>query len=253
MQVDKLKTSFWFLLNLVLAALFLNIVFAVIPTVKKFGESLQPVRTISVSAEGKTIVSPDLAQTSFSVISRGQDPERLTDENNQKVSAAIEFVKSEGIDAKDIRTSGYNLSPDYEYDEKTRRSFIVGYTLTQTVRLKIRDFSKVAKVIGGLPPLGVNQIGGITFTVDDPEKFLAEARAEAFRRAQAKAKVIASQNGVRLKKVINVSEFGGPSPIPYFDRYAEGLGGGDLKASLPTIEPGSEELRVQVNLTYSIE
>ena len=236
---------------MLLAGLFVNLVLFVMPMLQKLGDSFMPIRTITVSAEGKTTVAPDLAQFSFSVVTQGKDPDQIVDENNKKVSAAIEFVKSRGIEAKDIKTSGYNLSPDYQYDEDLRRSFIVGYTITQSVNVKVRDFDKLPKVLSGLTPVGVNQISGISFTVEDPEKFMREARKIAFERAKAKAQSMASQNGVRLGKVVNINEFGGyPPPIPYFGR-VEALGkGGDIAP--PTIEPGTEEITVQVSVTYAL-
>src|SRR4030042_2540396 len=100
---------------------------------KKYTNSLMPARTVSVSAEGKVTVSPDIAKLSFSVVSEGKNPETLAESNNKKMNAAIDFVKSKGIEEKDVKTTDYNLSPRYAYDEDTRRSFISGYTLTQTV------------------------------------------------------------------------------------------------------------------------
>jgi len=254
MDASKAKGYFWVLLNLVLAGMVVNLVFFVMPTIKKYGDSLYPVGSISVSAEGKAIATPDVAQVSFSVVSRGKNPEELADNNNQKVSAAITFVKSEGIDAKDIKTSGYSLSPDYQYDPKTERNFITGYTLTQTVNLKIRDLFKVAKVIGGLTPLGVNQIGGVNFTIDDPEKVMAQAREDAFARAKVKAAKMAEQGGVRLGRIISVGEYGS-GPTPYYGAAAGkfGLGGEAMSVAAPTIEPGTEEIRVQVTITYALK
>ena len=169
------------------------------------------------------------------------------------MSAAIEYVKSQGVEAKDIKTTGYNLNPDYQYDPDTQRSFITGYTLTQTVSVKIRDLSKVAKIIGGLPPVGVNQIGGISFTVEDPEKYLNEAREKAFEKARAKAEQMVRSTGVKLGKVINVSEFGGyPPPIPYYTERGFGLGGDIAASKAPTIEPGTQEITLQVTVTYEL-
>ena len=255
MEITKSKEYFWLLLNLVLAAVFLGIVFFVMPAFSAYQDSVWPVRTINISAEGRTKVTPDIAETSFSVVSRGRNPEELADNNNQKVSAAITFAKGEGIEAKDMKTTGYNLSPDYQYDPKTERNFITGYTLTQTVSLKIRDLNKVAKIIGGLTPLGVNQIGGVQFTIDDPEKALAEARADAFARAREKAKAMAEANGLRLGKIVNVNEFSGGYPMPYFagKDMAMGMGGvREMSVAAPTIEPGTEDIRVQVSITYAL-
>lgn len=253
MDKDFGKSYFWILVDLFLVALVVNLVFFVMPTISRYQESLYPTRTLSVSGEGKAFVSPDVAVSSFSVVSRGKNPEDLADTNNQKINAVIQFVKSQGVEAKDIQTTGYNLSPDYKYDETTQRSYITGYTLTQTVTVKMRDLSKVASIIGGLTPLGVNQIGGINFQVDEPDTYLAEARAEAFEKARKKAEEIARSSGVLLGRVVNVGEYG--APIPY---YAYGKGGAMMEArdasaiAPPTIEPGTQEIIVNVSVTYSL-
>lgn len=218
----------------------------------RYGQSVFPARTISVSAEGKVVVIPDIAKLFFSVVSEGSDPAKIQEDNNKKINSAIEFVKKEGVDLKDIKTAGYNISPRYEYDEKKRTSFISGYTLTQTVSLKIRDFSKIGKIIGALPGLGINQIESLSFDIDDPDKFLNEARKEAFEKARAKADVMAAQNGVKIRRVINFNEFGGGYPIPYFAKAEVGGGLGGAVSAPPVIEPGSQEVTAQVNVTYEI-
>lgn len=251
MNSDKTKTYFWGLLNLFLVAAIINLVFFVMPAIKKFGESFSPARTTVISAEGKTIVSPDIANLSFSVASEGKDPKSLADNNNKKISAAIDFVKSKGVDAKDIKTTNYNLTPVYEYDKDSRRTFISGYNLTQTVTVKVRDLTKVAEIIGGLPPLGINQLGGISFSIDDPEKFLGEARAEAFVRIRVKAEDVVKNSGLRLGKIVNVSE-NQNSPVPYYRALGSAISGAD-SAVAPTIEPGTQELKVQLSVTYALE
>ncbi len=253
MELDnqKFKNYFWLLLDLVLAAFFLNLVLFVMPTLQKFGNSFLPARTLSVTSDGKAYAVPDIAELSFSVVSRGTNPNSLADENNKKINTAIAFVKSQGIGEKDIKTVGYNLSPDYRYDPDTGQSSIVSYTLTQTVRLKIRDFGKISPIMGGLTPLGINQISGVNFTIEEPEKFLTEARAEAFKKAKEKAERIAAQSGVSLGRVVSVGEYGGVPPIPYYAKEMIGLGGGDA-ITPPVIEPGQEEIRVNVTVTYEL-
>ncbi len=218
---------------------------------KKFADSLWPVKTISVSAEGKVTVSPDIAKISFSVVSEGIDPEKIANENNRKMNEAINYIKSQGVDEKDIKTTQYNLSPRYEYDEKSRKTFVSGYTLTQTVLVKVRDLSKVGKILGGLPELGINQIGSISFEVDDPEKYLAEARKQAFDKAKLKAEEMAATNNVKLGEVITFSEYQGGQPGPYMETL--GKGGGGAAQVAPSIQPGTQEVTIQVNITYEIK
>lgn len=251
MNEEKLKSAFWSILIIFLLILTIGVIFC-FPLINRYADSLMPVRTINISAEGKTVVEPDIAKFTFSVVSEGANPESLQTDNAKKMNPAIDYVKSQGVDAKDIKTTEYNLVPRYEYDESRKKSFISGYTLTQTVFVKIRDLSKVAKILGGLPEFGINQISSITFEVDDPDKYLADARQKAFEKAKEKAIQLASQNGVKLGKLISFYEYGNPYPVDYRYTEAKGLGGAVAPAT-PSIEPGTQEITVQVNVNYEIK
>lgn len=251
-KFEQSKNWFWIILNGLMVILIVLGLFAA-KALWGYGRSVYPSRVVSVNAEGKVVVSPDVANLSFSVITEDKDPEKIQNENNAKINTALDFVKGEGVDAKDIKTSGYNLSPRYEYDEKTRRSFISGYTLVQNITVKIRDLSKTGKIIGGLPSRGINEITSLSFSIEDQDKFLNDARQEAFDKARAKAEAMAKQNRVRIKRVITFSEVTGGYPGPII--YAEaGYGkGGALGAPVPPrIEPGSQEVTVQVSVVYEI-
>src|SRR5882724_9555417 len=240
----KLKKYFWVSLDLALFAVFVVLIFFVAPAVDRFSNSLPAVRTIVVSAEGKATASPDTANLSFSVLSQGKNADALSDINNKKMNDAIAFVKSQGIDAKDIATAGYNLNPNYVWDPKTQRSSLDGYTLTQTVNVKIRDLSKTAKILAGLTPLGINQIGGVSFTIDDPESYTQQARTDAIAKAKHKAEDIARAAGLSLGRVMAVSESQqGGGPIPYYAMSA-GVASQDKAPVPPTIEPGTQDVNI---------
>ncbi len=252
MDTNKAKNYFWVFLDILIAGIILNLILFVMPTIRNFGNSLGVARTVTVSADGKTVATPDIALSSFSVVSRGVNPEVLSATNNKKISSVIDFLKSEGIEGKDIQTTGYNLSPDYRYDPKEERSYITGYTFTQAVSVKMRDFKKIPAILGGLTPLGVNQIGGITFSVEEPEKFLAIARADAIKKAGDEAFQMAELSGARLGRVVSIGEHSS-IPVPYYAE-AFGRGGGiDVAAQVtPEIEPGMSEIRDQVTVTYEL-
>lgn len=257
MQEDSLKKYFWMLINVFIAALIVALVFIIMPAIKKASEAAFPTRTINVSAEGKANIVPDVAYTSLSVVSKGADPAEVMEKNNEVMNKVNEAVKGFGIEAKDIKTSNYNLNPDYQWNEVARQNKIIGYTMTQTLTLKIRDLSKVSQVLAAIGPLGVNQVGDVSFGVDDPDKYLAEAREEAIAKAKEKAKLITEKAGARLGNVVNVSEYqnGGGYPMPYYEKM--GMGGDAMVRSsiapiAPSIEPGSQEISLTVNLTYEL-
>lgn len=250
------KTFFWSLLNLILiVALILGI------KVLFFRSPLVAAPfTVTAAAEGKATVVPDIARISFSVISEGKDPAVIQKDNTEKMNSVIEFVKGQGIDKKDIQTANYNLYPRYDcvkgeatiYSYPPCKQVLAGYTLTQTVLLKVRDLEKVAPILAGLPERGINEINGPNFSVDDPDKYLADARKEAFDKARAKVEAMAKANGVHIVRVVTFSESTGGYPI-YARMEAFGKGGGpDAAPTPPQIEPGSEEVSVQVSVTYEI-
>ena len=106
MKLENAKNWLWPLLNGLLAvAVLLGLVG--LKTLWRYGASLPPARTISVSAEGKTTVIPDIATLSFSVVTEGKDPEKVVTENTQKMNVALDVIKKEGLDSKDIKTTNY--------------------------------------------------------------------------------------------------------------------------------------------------
>ncbi len=250
--MENAKKWFWVVLDVFIAVAVINVVFFVMPMLQKIGDGYYPARILTVSAQGKTTASPDLAEISFSVVTQGQNPSTLSDNNNQKMNAVLQFVKSQNIADADITTTNYDLSPNYQWDKNTQRNYITGYTLTQTVEVKVRDLSKVASVIGGLAPLGVNQIGGITFTFADEEKVLAVARADAFSKALAKAKEMTAEAGVSLGRVISVAENNYiPTPRAMYTSASEASGMGGV-AVAPTIQPGTQDITDNVSITYQL-
>lgn len=208
-------------------------------------------RTVTVSAEGLTTVIPNLATVSFSVVSEGASAAAIQADNAKKMNAAIALVKGFGIAEKDIKTSAYNLSPRYAYEQSTGKSRIDGYQITQTVTVKVRALDNAGKIVGQLPSVGVNRISGPDFSVEDMDAFLHAARAEAFGKAYAKAKELARLAGAGIGRVVTFSESaGGNYPRPVYLKADMGIGG--EAASAPQFEAGSDEARVTVSVTYEL-
>ena len=183
MEQEKFKIILFKTISAFFVVLTLAVVYCIFfGPLKKYADSLTPSKTITVSAEGKVTASPDIAQLSFSVVSEGMNPEKIADDNNKKISAAIEFVKLNGVELEDVKTTNYNLNPRYEYDEDKRTSYISGYVLTQTVSVKIRDLGGVAKILGGLPSVGINQIFSVGFSIDDPENIWPRRESKLLKK-----------------------------------------------------------------------
>lgn len=230
--------------------------------VSSYGESIQPssFRSFSVSGEGKIVAVPDVAQFSFSVVTEGgKDLGALQADNSKKMNSAIDFVKKNGVEAKDIKTQNYSISPRYQYYSCSHPESsvkpcppaeIVGYTVSQDVQVKIRDFAKIGVILGGVVEAGANTVSQLQFTIDDPDAAKSQARAEAIEKAKVKAEEIAEAGGFRVGRLLGIDE-SGAQPVYY------GYGAGAvMKESLavpaPNIEPGSQDVKVSVTLRYEI-
>lgn len=234
-----------------------------------YSKSFEPssFRSFGVSGEGKIVAVPDVAAFTFSVLTKGgKDISDLQKKNADKVNEAIKFVKAQGVSDKDIKTEQYNLQPEYQYFNCNPGIYsaepvpcppaeIVGYTITQTVSVKVRDFKKAGEVLGGVVSNGANSVSQLNFTIDDPSKLENEAREEAIRNAKEKAVAVAKAGGFRLGRLLGIEEAGGSYPMPYAmanDGYS-GKAMLESAASRPAIEAGSQDVKVVVNLRYEIE
>ncbi len=208
---------------------------------------LKDPRTITISAEGKVTASPDTAKIQLSVVTDGKTADEVQQKNSQDMNKVTDFIKSSGVEIKDIKTTYYNLYPKYDY--VNGRQISAGYTLSQTLEVKIRDLKKTGEILTGAVVRGANQVSGVEFFVDDPDNLKAQAREQAFGKAQTKAQELAKLAKVRLGKVITFSEsFSGQPPI--FLEKSLGYGGG---GPAPDIQSGSQEITVSVNVVFEIK
>lgn len=212
-------------------------------------------RTITVSGDGKISAKPDIANVSLSVVSKGLTVKQVTTDNNTKMNAVLVAVKGLGVEDKDITTSAYNLYPEYDYSMVDRggTSKIIGYNLTQEVTVKVRDLNKVDDVLDSATKSGANQVGSLSFDIDDMGPIKQQARQKAFDAAKKKAQEMAGQVGVGLGRVVTFSEEAAATPYPMYNFAMEAKSSGAVAAPAPDIQPGQKELTLSVSVTYEIE
>jgi uncharacterized protein YggE len=207
-------------------------------------------RTITVSAEGKVNAKPDIAIVNLSVVTEGKTVKAVTQDGNIRMSAVIDAVKKLGIDPKDITSTQYNLYPQYFYPDN-RKPELSGYNLNQEVRVKVRDLTKVEDVLDSGIAAGANQVGQLSFDIDDPSAIKKEAREKAFTTAKEKAMEMTKAAGVSLGRVVTFSEGDSYQP-PVYPNYAMDSMVKSESAGA-SIEPGSTDININVTVTYEIE
>lgn len=222
-------------------------------------DKIYPTRTFSVDGEATVDLVPDVAKFSVSVVTDGgNDVTSVQQENAKKMDNVTSFLADSGVEKKDLKTDTYNLVPRYSTPNCLGLSVcppasIVGYSLNQTVRVTVRDKSKIGDLLSGCVSRGANSVTEVTFTVDDEDAHKTAARKEAIEKAQEKAVEIARDAGFSIGKLVSIYEtqpmmgYGGGG-----DYDARESGSVMKSAIAPDIQPGTNESKVTMTLTYEI-
>jgi len=249
------------ILGIAAIAVIASFAFAALKFANTYDRSSEPTsfRSFEVSAEGKAVSVPDVARFTFSVRTEGgKDVAALQQQNIEKMNAAIALVKNQSVDEKDVKTQNYDVSPRYEYHTCPRDGGscpppeIVGYAVSQSVEVTIRDFENISPILAGVVDAGANEVSQLSFTIDDPTSVENEARVEAIAKAKEKAKAIAKAGGFGLGRLLSIEEGGSASQV-YNEARTFALKAYDEAGSAPSIEAGSQETIISVVLEYEIE
>ena len=166
---------------------------------------------ISATAEARRV--PDVATLSAGVVTEAADGNSAMRQNAQQMDKVITAIRAAGIAERDVQTSGINLGPRYQYAENQAPK-ITGYQASNTVSLKVRDITRLGKVLDALAAQGANQINGPSFEIDQPEPVRDEARMAALKQAQERAQTYAESLNMQVRRIVSISEGGGGGMRP---------------------------------------
>lgn len=250
-----------FVLLIILSAYFAVKIFSEVKNYNLLGESSQPA-TISFSGHGEVTAVPDIANVYFTI-----SKDDTTVKNAQAGVAVIEkkaldLLKAKGVDEKDIKTADASFYPKYDYPMTTNqicpingycpppKQVIVGYTASESITVKIRNTDNTGAIMQGLGAVGVSNLNGPNFAIDNEDGLKAQARKKAIDDAKAKAEILAGDLGVHLGKITSFSE-GGNYPIMYAK--AEMMSAGAAPSAAPAVIPaGQNTISSDVTITYEI-
>ena len=171
---------------------------------------------LDISATGEVTRVPDVAIITAGVVSRAASATAAMQDSADRMQKVLGALKRAGVDDRDMQTSSVSLSPEYRYPENQTPQ-LVGYTGSNQLTIKFRDIRNSGKILDALVNQGANQINGPNLTIDKPEAALDEARANAIAMGRARAELYARSLGLRIVRVVSVSESGGyaaPPPAP---------------------------------------
>jgi len=203
---------------------------------------------LDINASGEVNRVPDLAIISAGVVTRATTARSALQQAANKMARVRAALAKAGVADRDIQTSNINLNPDYAY-ENNRPPRLTGYNASNQVTVKFRDIANAGEILDALVAEGANSINGPTLTIDKPQAALDEARTRAIAAARARADLYARSLGMRVVRVVAISESGGhfPSPPPMAMMRAEAA---DASTK---IDPGEQTLQVNVAMTFELQ
>jgi len=212
---------------------------------------------LSVSADGRVARAPDLAMFTAGVTSQGKTAGEALSANSADMNKVIAALKKAGIADKDIQTSNLNLNPIYAPQRPQpdgtvipAQPEIIGYQVSNMVTVRQRNLAQFGRVIDTLVNAGANQVNGPSFEIDNADAALDEARTDAMKKARARAELYARAAGLRVVRILTISEGGGYSP-PQPVMYARAEMMKDAGAPTP-VAAGEVALSVSVQVTFEL-
>ena len=213
------------------------------------------IATIDIAGQGSVTAAPDMAMVSSGVVSDADTAAEAMTANSTAMAEVVARIKEAGIEARDIQTSGFNVSPRYarvkSSDPQEYRQELVGYRVSNSVNVRVRDLAKLGGLLDVMVRDGANQVGGVSFIVSNADTLKDEARKEAMADAMRKAKLYAEAAGVELGRVLSINEQD-HSPRPVMMMARAEFKGADAAAPAP-IEAGESELSIRVNVSWELK
>jgi uncharacterized protein YggE len=204
---------------------------------------------LDVSASGEVTRVPDVAIISTGVVTRAATASAAIQQNAARMERVRAALRRAGIEDKDIQTSSINLNPEYTY-QQNKAPVLNGYSASNQVSVRFRDIAKTGEILDALVAQGANQINGPNLTIDKPEQALDEARLKAVANGRARADLYARALGMRVVRLLSVTESGGYAAPPPMPVYAMAERSSDASTK---IDPGEQKVSVSVAMSFELQ
>jgi uncharacterized protein YggE len=205
---------------------------------------------LDVSAQGSVTRAPDIATLSAGVVTQAPTAAAAMAENAQRMANATTALRKAGVADKDLRTATLSLQPQYRYADN-QPPVITGYQASNQLSVIFHDIKRAGPILDTLVAQGANQISGPDFSVEHPEAALDEARAQAMTAARARAELYAKAAGMRVKRIVSISESGAEMPQP--PRVGMIMVTAMRKNADTEIQAGDQKLGVTVQVSFELQ
>ncbi len=213
-------------------------------------DNIPTARTLELTASADMKVPPNIAYINIAVTTQAMTAKEAVTQNATRMQAVVDALqKAFGTTGK-LQTGNYQVTPSYQYDDKTRKSSLTGYEATNQVRVQTTDLKNVGSLVDIASSAGSNQIQSLQFSRSDMDSITTQATLMAIQKAKADAAQMATMAGVTLGKIMTISTMNnGPGPLYKSERMM--MAASPMDASTPVI-PGEITVSGAVAVTYEI-
>src|SRR4051794_41039795 len=204
------------------------------------------VRQVTVVGHGEIKGAPDTATVQIGVETEAATAKDALAQNSAQAQAVQDQLSKLGVDAKDMQTSNFSINPTYGADGRQ----VTGYHVSNMVTVKVRQIGQAGTLLDQVVQAGANSIYGISFSVEQPETLLDQARKAAIENAKARATQLADASGSAVGDVLVISENIGAQPIP-MPMMARAEGAPASQAA--PVQPGEQSFSVDVQVTFGLK
>jgi uncharacterized protein YggE len=203
---------------------------------------------LDINAVGEVTRVPDVAIITAGVQTRSTTAKGALQDAANRMARVRAALSRAGVADRDIQTTNINLNPDYVY-EQNKAPRLSGYNASNQLTVRFRDIAKAGDILDALVAEGANSINGPTLTIDKPEAALDEARSRAIAAGRARADLYARSLGMRVVRVVALSESGGSYPAPPMPMMMRA----QAADAATQIDPGEQKLQVNVAMTFELQ
>jgi hypothetical protein len=221
--------------------------------------------TIAVTGHGEVSAVPDVAEIDFTIREDAKTVKDAEDMVTQVEGKTLALLNTDNVAEKDIKTESVSFNPKYSFQysgdvvcgaitcpPRPTNEVITGYEAYESISVKVRNTDDTGEIIQGLGTLGITELSGPNFTIDNEDTLKTEARRLAINDAKDKAKVLAKDLGIRLGKITSFNDNSSYPPVPMYATNGV-MGKSASVASAPAVLPtGENTITSDVTITYEI-
>jgi uncharacterized protein YggE len=228
-------------------------------TIKEYNNIGKYPTSIPVVGKGEVLAIPDIASFTYSVNTTAVKASDASNKASEINKTVLDYLKSKGVEEKDVKTISYSLYPDIEYITEPcaygygcpQKQNKKGFILNETIQVKVRNADVVEEILGGISETEVENVSNVTYTIDDEDSLKRQARDLAIQDAKAQAKVIADSLGVKIGDIVSYYEESPYQPYPYGgEGYSYDFA---VKAVPAEVPKGEQEITATVNISFEIK